>query len=216
MKLAFNALPVPVHMDINIPPSTHLAAHLQNALRESLTQYVLQGVAVPRLQLYRTILVTPLGVAPSLAKLFASHVFLTLAKLQRKCLTRLLVCEHPFAAHRRRFLHDGTPPDWWICRFCRDVRCVEDEGHVLFECVNDGLIKARTRAFRDMLTIHPPLEYVLPKRTDVWDLVRFFARHPPLLARFADFVHTTFKMCDEVPMIIITSQNDLAELSPRP
>ncbi len=78
------------------------------------------------------------------------------------------------------------------------------------------MIKARTRAFRDMLTIHPPLEYVLPKRTDVWDLVRFFARHPRLLARFADFVHTTFKMCDEVPMIIITSQNDLAELGPRP
>ncbi|TFK89714.1 hypothetical protein K466DRAFT_486259, partial [Polyporus arcularius HHB13444] len=72
----------------------------------------------------------------------------------------------------------GTPPAWWICRFCRDVRCVEDEGHVLFECVNDDLIcKARTRAFRDMLTIHPPLEYVLPKRTDVWDLLRFFARH---------------------------------------
>ncbi|TFK91731.1 hypothetical protein K466DRAFT_482094, partial [Polyporus arcularius HHB13444] len=139
---------------------------------------------------------------PSLAKLFASPILLTLSKTQRKCLTRLLACEHPFAAHRRRFLNDGTPPAWWICRFCRNAQCVEDEGHVLFDCVNKDLIKTRTRAFRDMIAIHPPLEYVIPKRTDVWNLVRFFTRHPLLLARFSDFVHATFKMCVDVPTII--------------
>ena len=98
---------------------------------------------------------------------------------------------------------------WRGCRFCR-TKVVESELHVLFECACPEL-EARRREFYD--SIYALRESARGDRQTMthWEFFAQLVDEEETAELLAELVCVMYVLCDEVPMVEVSSDTQLRE-----
>ncbi|KAI0326178.1 hypothetical protein GY45DRAFT_1329232 [Cubamyces sp. BRFM 1775] len=114
---------------------------------------------------------------------------------QREAISRLYFSEHPFAVEQlRRAPGTPIPRNFRVCRFCRDSGAVEDEVHILQ---------------------HPPIKHLL-HRLHGPAVLDALLNTPQTLGVFADYVADVYDVCNDTPLLVARSEQELATITGPP
>ncbi|KAI0069520.1 hypothetical protein K474DRAFT_1577863, partial [Panus rudis PR-1116 ss-1] len=151
LQMVLATLYPPVPFDPCAYLSQPLVQRLIQATNDSMHQHaLLQLQSLKRLRiLYLRISNEAPDSPPSHKAIVSYRDYLDIGNADhRKALTRLLCSDHLFAVEQHRRSPYKPRREWRICRFCRFRDCVEDEAHVLLDCVGSAaLTEWRIRFF---------------------------------------------------------------------
>ncbi|KAH9897654.1 hypothetical protein C8Q73DRAFT_787909 [Cubamyces lactineus] len=129
---------------------------------------------------------------------------------RRRAVARLLAGTLPYAIDSLR-RHDVLR-EWRLCRLCRRVGIVEDEEHMLFCCPDPVLETARTALHNDILVLKPDWIHAR-RRMGNWEYFGRALMDKATVHLVADFVSVSFQRCADVPVLHITSEEQLQALA---
>ncbi|KAH9856691.1 hypothetical protein C2E23DRAFT_772152 [Lenzites betulinus] len=209
---ALSALPVPVHVALDVSPTVAsldlLLADLEQSLADTLREAI---IASERLPLIRTR--TLAARSSDLSDLCAKRTYLSLPSHRlRNAVTRLWVSEHPLAIEQLRRRTPPVPRARRICRFCEKRWAVEDERHVLIECTADYI-----QTLRDVFWAKATV--LLPRLPAMADSLSVPAALDMLLSRektlpmLAEFIADVFDLCEDVPCLIVSDDDAMLALA---
>ncbi|OJT04908.1 hypothetical protein TRAPUB_4335 [Trametes pubescens] len=210
---ALGELPVPVHLSLREFPTILTVDSLLLDLQQSLADYLRAGIMVSeRLPLLRTR--TLAARSSDLADLCTKRTYLSLRSDRlRNAMTRLHVSDHPLAIEELRRCTPPIPRVRRICRFCKKRWAVEDECHVLIECMGDAVQARRATFWVEATALLPRLPAMAHSRPTPAVLDMLLSREKTLIP-LAEFVADMFDLCDEVPCFIIDNDEALLALAP--
>ncbi|CCM07264.1 uncharacterized protein FIBRA_09612 [Fibroporia radiculosa] len=117
----------------------------------------------------------------------------------RRALTRLLCGDHPLAVEQLRQVSPPVPRDRRACHFCLQTGSVEDEAHVLVDCLDARLVALRDPFFLDACRAVPVLLHMRCILSSSDWLLAVLGRRA-LVARTARIVRKVFDLCAVVPL----------------
>ncbi|KAI0348977.1 hypothetical protein OH77DRAFT_1594477 [Trametes cingulata] len=210
------ALPVPVHIPLDVMPTLDTVSQALDDLRESLAQHLyielMRSLRLPVLQhrLQRDLQLRPSSLLEHVCS-FRDYLQLP-SKSQRDAMALLLFSEHPLAVERLRRVRPAIDRSWRVCRFCREPWAIEDEVHTLLQCSAPILCDLRDQFFAAAQTLHAGLRklYFRLSGAAFLDVV---LRSSEVLPLFAHFVARVFALCDELPQLLLRSEDELLALA---
>ncbi|OJT08564.1 RNA-directed DNA polymerase from mobile element jockey [Trametes pubescens] len=209
LRHALRALPSPVQWDFRQPPTLLRLQQAREHVELSLRNHALLSVMRPvKLALWKWGIIPQFPGrtnSPALNTLFALRPYTTGTRIShRRAVVRLLAGVPPYAIELMR--RHNVPRERRICRFCRIRSAVEDEPHILFHCPDAALCKARDTFQRDILLLKPGALYARRRLSD-WEFLAAALLDAKIAHIAAEFIHTTFERCKEVPVMMIVSDN---------
>ncbi|KAK7684313.1 hypothetical protein QCA50_012637 [Cerrena zonata] len=214
LKHALRRLPVPVEFSYaewpTIDSVNEVIGHVKSALLLHLQQTVDLAIRLPILQLR----LDPLGEGEKFPRkhvlLFRKYLEIPTLK-HRRALTRLLVGEHPIAIERLR--RDNIPREWRICRYCQRRGVVEDEAHILLECISSHALEdCRLQFISSMAGLLPLVTRRTPHREHRLSLIIQALACKETLGHVAGFVADVFDILEVTPPLEIRSVEQYLEL----
>ncbi|KAI0363317.1 hypothetical protein BV20DRAFT_958508, partial [Pilatotrama ljubarskyi] len=212
------ALPVAVVLPLEPMPTLAFVQRAHGELRASLAQHLytqlMHSQRLPVLQhrLARDACPPP----PTLEHVCTLRDYLQLStRPQRDAVTQLILSEHPLAIERLRRAPHVIPREWRVCRFCRKPWAVEDEVHVLLQCDAAPLASRREDYFEASHSLHPGLRKLYFRLSGA-AFLDVALRSRDTLSLFAHFVADVFALCEQLPPLVLTSEDQLMALSHPP
>ncbi len=210
------ALPVPVLLHLENPPSidgiTATLRELESSLATHLYDSVTKSRKLPVIKARFQRMPKPIKL--SLVCRQQSYLNVSNPK-DREALTRLICANTRLGVEEGRHRSPKIPWHRRICRFCRKAGAVEDEIHALLQCDAAPVVDCREVYLLTALETQPeplPGAREMYFRMQPWDFLDFLLRTDRLLATLARFARAILDLLDTVPPLILHSDDELHSL----
>lgn len=120
----------------------------------------------------------------------------------RRALTRLLASEHPLAIQRLRHAERYVPRELRICRFCCCANAIEDEAHVLIDCLDNRLVCIREPFMARAIALVPALLDMRRHLNGRNFLLQLISR-AKIVELLAEYVYSVFELCERTPLYLV-------------
>lgn len=124
-----------------------------------------------------------------------------LARYFWEAITRLLTSEHPFAVETLRRSQPPVPRDRRGCRFCKQQGTVEDELHMVFNCIDERVQQLRRMFLRNLLDSNEKLRRLL-RGLPTGAKIDVLLSRDNTVALIGEYIACLFELCVQVPPLV--------------